>query len=792
MISNSSYAVQPWSLRESTLDVDRLPQSESLFALSNGHIGWRGNLDEGEPHGLPGTYLNGVHELRPLPYAEGGYGYPEAGQTVINVTNGKVMRLLVDDEPFDVRYGKLRSHERVLDLRTGLLRRVCEWSSPAGCTVRVTSTRLVSFSQRAVAAVSYEVEPLDSDVRVVVQSELVANEQLPQKSGEDPRVATALEDVLQPEEDFASDMRLRLVHCTERSGLRVGAAADHLVHGPESTRTSSESGENVARLTVTAELRPGEPLRVEKLVAYGWSGVRSLPAVRDQVDAALAGAGSKGWQGLVDEQQAYLDSFWARADVEVDGDAEIQQAVRFALFHVLQAGARAEKRAIPSKGLTGSGYDGHSFWDSEQFVLPVLTYTSPDSVAEALRWRQETLPAARDRARQLGLRGAAFPWRTIDGSECSAYWPAGTAAFHVNADIADAVTRYVAATGDVEFERETAVEILVETARLWHSLGHHDHHGTFHFDGVTGPDEYSAVADDNLYTNLMAQQNLREAADVVERYTEQAAALGVDDEEAAAWRDAAEAVALPFNETLGVHEQSAGFTGHQMWDFASTGPDQYPLMLHFPYFDLYRKQVIKQADLALALYKRGDAFDAEQKARNFDYYEQMTVRDSSLSACCQAVMAAEVGHLRLAYDYVGEAALMDLADLESNTRDGLHIASLAGAWIALVAGFGGMRLRHGMLDFSPLLPEQLSRLAFTVQVRGRRLRVEIRSRTAVYTLLEGEPLELCHCGGEFTLSAGEPQTHQVRRPPPRPEPSPPPGRHPARRRGGPVPVEQGR
>ncbi|MBO8185582.1 glycoside hydrolase family 65 protein [Streptomyces spirodelae] len=784
MISHSSYAVQPWSLRESTLNLDVLPQSESVFALSNGHIGWRGNLDEGEPHGLPGTYLNGVHELRPLPYAEAGYGYPESGQTVINVTNGKIMRLLVDDEPFDVRYGKLRFHERVLDLRTGLLRRVCEWSSPAGCTVRVTSTRLVSFSQRAIAAVAFEVEPLDTDARVVVQSELVANEQLPQKSGEDPRVAAALENVLLPEEDFASDMRLRLVHRTDRSGLRVGAAADHTVHGPESTSTSSESGENVARLTVTSELRPGEPLRVEKLVSYGWSGVRSLPAVRDQVDAALAGARNKGWQGLVDQQREFLDSFWARADVEVDGDAEIQQAVRFALFHVLQAGARAEKRAIPSKGLTGSGYDGHSFWDSEQFVLPVLTYTSPDSVAEALRWRQETLAPARERARQLGLRGAAFPWRTIDGSECSAYWPAGTAAFHVNADIADAVIRYVQATGDTEFERETAVEILVETARLWHSLGHHDHHGTFHFDGVTGPDEYSAVADDNLYTNLMAQQNLRAAADAVERYPEQAAAQGVDDEEAAAWRDAAEAVAIPVNETLGVHEQSAGFTGHQMWDFAATRPDHYPLMLHFPYFDLYRKQVIKQADLVLALYKRGDAFDAEEKARNFAYYEQMTVRDSSLSACCQAVMAAEVGHLRLAYDYVGEAALMDLEDLESNTRDGLHIASLAGAWIALVAGFGGMRLRHGGLDFSPLLPDQLTRLAFRVQVLGRRLRVEISGTQATYTLLEGEPLELCHCGQPFTVTAGEARSFRVRRPPPRDEPAPPPGRRPIRRHGG--------
>lgn len=781
MISNSSYSVEPWRLRESGLNVEVLPQSESVFALSNGHIGWRGNLDEGEPHGLPGTYLNGVHELHPLPYAEAGYGYPESGQTVINITNGKIIRLLVNDEPFDLRYGRVRSHERVLDLRTGLLHRVCEWSSPAGCTVRVTSTRLISFTQRAIGAVSYQVEPLDSEVRVVIQSELVANEQLPKKSGGDPRVAAALENVLEPEEDFASGMRLRLVHCTQRSGLRVGAAADHVVDGPESTRTSCESVEDVSRLTVTSVLKPGEPLRLEKTVAYGWSSARSLPAVRDQVDAALAGASSTGWQGLVDQQRAYLDDFWARADVEMDGDAEIQQAVRFALFHVLQAGSRAENRAIPAKGLTGSGYDGHSFWDSEMFVLPLLTYTAPDAVAEALRWRQETLPAARDRARQLGLKGAAFPWRTIDGSECSAYWPAGTAAFHVNADIADAVERYVAATADEEFARETGLELLVETARLWRSLGHHDHDGTFHFDGVTGPDEYSAIADDNLYTNLMAQLNLRTAADTAEAYAEKAATFGVDDEEVAAWRDAAQAVAIPFNESLGVHEQSACFTTHQLWDFAATGTDQYPLMLHFPYFDLYRKQVVKQADLVLAMYKRGDFFDERQKAANFAYYEQLTVRDSSLSACCQAVMAAEVGHLRLAYDYLGEAALIDLADLGNNTRDGLHIASLAGTWIALVAGFGGMRHQDGTLAFAPRLPEQLSRLAFSVQMLGQCLRVEIRGTSATYTLTEGTSLRLLHHGEPFTVSSGDPQTREIRPCPDRAEPEQPPGRRPARR-----------
>ncbi|MFD4700232.1 glycoside hydrolase family 65 protein [Streptomyces niveus] len=777
MITDSMYAVEPWSLRETELSLDVLPQSESVFALSNGHVGWRGNLDEGEPHGLPGSYLNGVHELHPLPYAEAGYGYPESGQTVINVTNGKIIRLLVDDEPFDVRYGQLRSHERVLDLRSGLLHRTCEWTSPAGSTVRVRSTRLVSFTQRAVAAVSYEVEAVDTEVRIVIQSELVANEQLPDAAA-DPRASAALEASLQAEETFASGLRLRLVHSTRRSCLRVGAAADHAVSGPEPTTTECESDDDIARLTVTSVLSPGETLRLDKLVAYGWSSTRSLPAVGDQVDAALAGAASVGWQGLADEQRAYLDDFWKCADVEVHGDEKIQQAVRFALFHVLQAGARAEQRGIAAKGLTGSGYDGHAFWDTEAFVLPLLTYTSPDAVSQALRWRQSTLPAARERAEQLGLRGAAFPWRTIEGSECSAYWPAGAAAFHVNADIADAAVGYLYATQDAEFERDCAVELLVETARLWRSLGHHDHHGAFHIDGVTGPDEYSAVVDDNTYTNLMARTNLLAAADIVERHADRAAELGVDDEESAAWRDAADAMNIPYNDELRVHEQDAGFTGHQQWDFENTRPDQYPLLLHFPYFDIYRKQVIKQADLVLAMVKCGSYFDADHKARNFAYYEPLTVRDSSLSACCQAVMAVETGHMRLAYDYLTEAAQIDLEDLEHNTRDGLHIASLAGTWMVLVGGFGGMRHYGDILDFAPRLPEEISRLAFTMQFRGRHLRVEITPTNATYTLPTGEPLQIRHYGELFTVHGGDTEARSIPAVVAPPATNYPPGRRP--------------
>ncbi|SCG64135.1 glycoside hydrolase family 65 protein [Micromonospora coxensis] len=781
MIRERAYPVEPWHVRETRLDMDVLAQSESVFALSNGHVGLRGNLDEGEPHGLPGTYLNSFYELRPLPYAEAGFGFPESGQTVVNVTNGKLIRLLVDDEPLDVRYGELLAHERILDLRAGTLHREMHWRSPAGREVKVRSTRLVSFTQRAVAAINYEVEAVDGPLRLILQSELVANETLPAQS-RDPRVAAVLESPLQAEEELTTDDGGLLIHRTKVSGLRVAATMGHDVHAPGKTTIESEGYEDWVRTTIGCVLQPGEKLRVVKYLTYGWSSRRSLPALRDQVGAALAAARLDGWEGLRREQRHYLDEFWDAADVRVEGDPEVQQAVRFGLFHVLQAGARAERRPIAAKGLTGPGYDGHAFWDTEMFVLPVLTYTQPSAVRDALHWRHATLQQAHERARTLNLRGAAFPWRTIEGPESSAYWPAGTAAFHVAAGVADALRRYVLITGDEQLEREIGLELLVETARLWRSLGHHDRHGRFHIDGVTGPDEYTAVKDDNIYTNLMAQRNLLTAAQCAMRFRDEAIDLGVTEEEAAEWRDAANAMHLPYDEGLDVHEQVEGFTRLQEWDFGHTPPEKYPLLLHYPYFDLYRKQVVKQADLVLAMHWRGDAFTAEEKLRNFLYYERRTVRDSSLSACTQAVMAAEVGHPELAHRYLREAALMDLHDLNENTRDGVHMASLAGAWIALVAGFGGLRDHDGTLSFSPRLPSRLGRLEFSLQWRSIRLKVDVRPHQTTYTVRNGGAdtvVELRHHGELIRVTAALPVTLPVPTPdPPGPAPEQPVGRAP--------------
>lgn len=772
------FSVEPWSVTEETLDLDDLPTAESVFALSNGHIGLRGNLDEGEPHGIPGTYLNGFFETVPLPYAESGYGYPEEGQSLIDVTNGKLFRLLVDDEPFDVRQGTLLQHRRSLDMRDGVLRRDVTWCSPAGQQVRVRSTRLVSFVQRGVAAVSYEVEPLEQSARIVVQSTLVANEPVLERR-DDPRAAAALRAPLVSEYHTSHGLEAALGHRTRVSGLRMAAALDHVVYGPPGTVTESESEDDLARVTVSTELKPGERLRVVKLLGYGWSSRRSMPALRDQVDAAVSAAKRTGWDGLRVAQRKYLDDVWQRADIEIDGDPELQQAVRFAIFQLVQAAARAEQRALPAKGLTGRGYDGHSFWDMETYSLPMLTYTMPEAARDALTWRHSTLPLARERAVILRLAGATFPWRTIRGEECSGYWPAGTAAFHINADIADAVRRYVLATGDEEFERGPGIELLVETARLWRSLGHHDAEGCFRIDGVTGPDEYSALADNNTFTNLMARRNLRSAAEVVARHPDRAAELGVDVAETRSWVEAAEAVVVPFDEELGVTAQADGFTRYRRWDFDGTRPGEYPLLLNFPYYLLYSSQVVKQADLVLALYLCGDHFDLDQKRRDFDYYERITVRDSSLSASIQGIVAAEVGHLDLAHEYFRETALIDLRDMAGNTSDGLHLAAMGGTWLLAVAGFGGMRDHGELLSFAPRLPDALSRLSFRLVHRGRHIRVEVTPQRATYELLEGDPFSMVHHGEQVTVTSEQPLELAV--PPLR---TPPPVRPPIHREPG--------
>ncbi|MEU9824962.1 glycoside hydrolase family 65 protein [Micromonospora chersina] len=777
---------ESWRIRRTAADLDRLGEIESIFALGNGWVGWRGTLDEGEPYEMPGTYLNGFHEQRELSYPEDGYAFPEHSDTVVSAPNAALVRLWVGGEPLDLRTGTVRRHERVLDLRAGVVRRKTEWISPGGRGVRVRSTRLVSLPRRPVAAVDYQVEPLDGPVEVRVCADLLANERVPERA-DDPRAASVIHDPLTAETGRHDGTDGVLVHRTERSAQRVAVAVAHQVDAPGTAATDTELTPDRFRLAVTGPLRPGERIRVTKFAAYECAHVDGTPAgeLADLVVAEADTARAEGFTALLDAQRAALDATWATADVELDGDPELQQALRFAVFHLLQSGRADGDRTIPAKGLTGNGYDGHVLWDTEGYVLPVLTYLAPGLARSALRWRHAHLPEARERAAELRLAGATFPWRTLGGRECSAYWPAGSAGLHVNADIADAVLRHVAATGDEDFLAECGVELLVETARLWHRYGHWSDTGTFHLTGLTGPDEYSALVDDNLFTNLMARRNLRGAADAAERLPEVAARLGADPAEIAGWRAAADAVHVPYDGKRGVHQQSAGFTEQPEWDFANTRADDYPLLLHFPYLELYRRQVVKQADLVLAMLRCPGEFTADEKARNFAYYEARTVRDSSLSAPAQAILAAEVGHLDLAYDLFAETALQDLEDLGDKTADGLHLASLAGAWLVVAQGFGGLRDDRDVLSFDPRLPRRITRLAFHLRWHGRRLRVTLTPEAARYELPDAGPadaVELWHHGERLRVTGDAPVARPMPPvPDPGPEPPSPPGRRPPRR-----------
>ena len=775
----------PWAHRETGWPEEQAAQSESLLALSNGYLGVRGTLDEGQPSAVPGTYLNGFYETVPIPYADRGFGDPEQNQLLVPVADGTRIRLVVEDQPLDVRSGTVLEHERVLDLRAGLLARSLRWRSPGGDEIALRTRRLVSLAHRELVAIEYEVRPIERPLRLTLHSELAVHLGEVRAAAADPRSGAALPPgTLIARLSAAERRRAVLVHKARCSGHAVAAGMDHLIDAPAGHEESvSATGDALARWSLPATADPGQPLRLVTLLAYHWAPGGDSNALAADVGRSLDRACGLSFDELAASQRALLDEVWARADIELDGDPEIQHALRYALFQLHQNSAHAGAHAIPAKGLTGTGYDGHTFWDAEIFLLPVLSYCAPHHVEGALRWRASTLPQARAKARRLGLQGAAFPWRTIGGEECSGYLPAGTAALHITADIAHAVVRYVEATGDERFEREAGAPLLVEAARMWLSVGCHDERrgGRFSIDGVTGPDEYSVLVDNNLYTNLMAQANLRAAADAVERHGH--ADLGVQALEVEAWRRAADAMVIPYDPELGVHLQDEDFARHPPFDFEALAEDSYPLLLHVPYFQLYRHRVVKQPDLVLAMALHGDAFTLEQKRANFAYYEALTVRDSSLSAGTQAVLAAEVGDIQLAYDYLAEAALLDHHDIAHNTADGLHLAALAGGRAAVIEGLAGARQYRGRLSFSPRLPQPLRGIAFPLTFRGRQLHITISAEAARYELRSGAGLEIEHWGEPVTLGGEEPVVVEI--PPPGPVPAlrQPPGRAPARRHG---------
>jgi len=771
------FPADEWNVIEKGFHPEFLAQLETMLALGNGYLGMRGCPEEGGPTTENATLINGFYETRPIVYAEEAYGFAKTGQTILNVTDSKIIKLFVDDEPFWLPHANLLRYDRRLNMKSSTLDREILWETPAGKQVLITSRRLVSFANRHVAAISYNVTLLNTAASLVISSEMAADEPSTFTDANDPRQTRIFAGrVLHHRTSYAKDRRIVLCHATEKSRLTLTCATDHALETscPHAHKVSYT--EDFGQVAFTIDARPDSPIHLTKYMVYHTSQTASAEELCGRAEWTLDRVTTHGFQPLLSSQEQYMDDFWSRSDVRISdireertkrSTVEIQQAVRFNLFHILQASARAEDTGVPAKGLTGQAYEGHYFWDTETYLLPFLIYTSPRIAKNLLTFRHKMLPQARARARQLGHRGAMFPWRTISGEEASAYYAAGTAQYHINADIMYALRKYVQATGDEAFLQDCGAEMLVETARLWLSLGFYSDAkgGKFCVNSVTGPDEYNTVVNNNAYTNLMARENLRYAAQTVEAlratdpdaYNALVHKTALEPSEVEGWIKAAQSMYVPYDEKLKIIPQDDSFLDREPWDFRNTPRDHYPLLLFYHPLNIYRKQVIKQADVVLAMFLLGDVFSAEEKKRNFEFYDPLTTGDSSLSSCVEAIIAAQVGDIGKAIRYGVAALLMDLADVGGNVKDGCHIASMGGTWMMLTYGLGGMRDDDGMLSFWPRrAPEDNAILRFPVTYRGQVLDVEIGLEKVEYTLREGKSLVIRHETEEIRLTRENP------------------------------------
>lgn len=768
------YPINEWKIIETEFYSRFLSQAETLFAIGNGYLGMRGNHDEGIPNSQAGTFINGFHETWPITYSEGAYGFARTGQTMLNVTDAKTFKLYVDDEPFFLPTASLQLFERILDMQEGTLERRVLWETPVGKQVLIESKRLISLQHRHVAAISYQITILNADAPVVISSEVVG-EQENQANANDPRQAKGFQHkVLLPQEHYADEMRLMLTHRARNSGMTLACGVDHLIETEARYNYVSECNDDHGKVVYSIKARRGKPINICKLITYHSSRHAPTTELVTRAERTLDRVKEDGFDSLLDGQKSFMDDFWKRSDIYIRGNSEaagrhkreIQQAMRWNLFQIMQSSVRAEGTGIPAKGLTGQTYEGHYFWDTEIYVIPFLIYTAPEIARNLLRFRYSMLEQARARAREMNLKGALFPWRTINGEEASAYYAAGTAQYHINADIMYALKKYVDIANDKSLLYNEGAEMLVETARMWEDLGFYSERkgGKFCINGVTGPDEYTTVVNNNAYTNLMARENLLFAVKTVkemrEAYSEKYESLkhrtDLEPSEIDAWQKAADNMYIPIDRKLGIHPQDEDFLELEKWDIKNTKREQFPLLLYYHPLVIYRHQVLKQADVVLAMFLLGNMFTDKKKKRNFEYYDPLTTGDSSLSACIQSIMAAEVGENEKAMGYARYAVLMDLADIGGNMADGCHIASMGGTWMVGVYGFAGMRDYDGRITFEPRLPKYVEELRFSLQVRGQRLKVTMTSKEAVYLLEDGVQLELSHQSKSYLLKESQP------------------------------------
>lgn len=754
-----------WSIVEEGFDPGRNLVSESLFSIGNGHMGQRANFEEAySGESLQGSYLAGVYYPDKTRVGWWKNGYPEYFAKVLNATNWIGLDLLFDGEQLDLARCTVRSFRRELNMQAGYLRRTFVACFPSGREVRVEATRFVSIARPEVGAIRYAVTPLnfsgqlqltlylDGDVR---NQDANYDEKFWDQAASENTAQGALLTVRTRKLDFHV--------CSVM-------AYDILQEGRQVLPTAElTSRDKYVAHTLYMPVEQGQTTVVHKYVA----NVTSRDHAREDLAAAgrqaLAAARALGFEALLDEQARAWEQKWRESDIVIEGDAAAQQAIRFCIFQLNQTYTGHDERLnIGPKGFTGEKYGGGTYWDTEAYCLPFYLSTAEPHVARnLLLYRYRHLDQARENARKLGFsKGALYPMVTMNGEECHNEWEITFEEVHRNGAIAHAIWDYVQYTGDRAYLAEYGLEVLVEISRFWEERVHFAPAKGYVMLGVTGPNEYENNVNNNWYTNRIAAWTLEYTLEVLDqvrtsdpgRFRDLERRLQLQEAETAKWRDIIARMYYPYDEGRQVFLQQDGFLDKELMPVSALDPQHLPLNQHWSWDRILRSCFLKQADVLQGLYFLGDRYDLETKRRNFDFYEPMTVHESSLSPSVHSILACELGYRARAYELYLRASRLDLGNYNNDTQDGLHITSMGGAWMAAVKGFGGLRVSQDRLVLNPLLPDHWRSLSFQVMFRGARLRVRVDGERLDVTnetdvgadlLVRGQA---CHAGARETLS----------------------------------------
>lgn len=766
-----------YKIENFSLDNNSLMVNEAVFHNSNGYIGVRSNFEEGYKDGfdtIRGTYINGFYDFAEMKQAEKLYGLTEEKQTIVNVVDTQSIVVELDGERFSMFEGEVLKSSRLLNMEEGYTQRSVLWRSPGGKEVEIVVKRMTSFVRKELFLIDYKIKSINFNGEVAFYSKH-KGDVLNYFNPNDPRVAGEGNVHLVPGSlDILQD-RTYVVTNTSKSELSVTSGVAHRLF------TYIKEGDEEELHNVNITIRPqghgaeyvlygdivqGEEMSLRKYTILSDSirHERKKEACTLHVKQVLEEILSLPAEQLYAEQKRYLDVYWENAYLKIQGDDELSQSVKYNMYQLVQSVSKDSFGNIAAKGLSGEGYEGHFFWDTEMYIQPFFTLTDPQITKNLIGYRYTILDEARENAKIMGHeKGALYPWRTIMGKECSGYFPSGSAQYHINGDIAYSISSYYLATRDLDFIRDKGAEILFETARLWMDTGTYED-GRFVIHEVTGPDEYTCLVNNNYYTNASAKNNLYWAVKfykmlknlgqiqtIIDR-------IGLTESEIMEFQEAESSMYLPYDENLKINPQDDSFLSKKVWDLEHTPKDKFPLLLHYHPLYIYRHQVCKQADTVLAHFIFEDYESLDTIKNSFLYYEKVTTHDSSLSTCIYSIMASKLGLRDKAYMYFGDSAKLDLMDAHKNTKDGIHTANMGGNYMAIVYGFGGVRIKESGLYMNPYLPKPWDEYEFKIHYGDGKIWVKVEREILTVELVEGEKTHVNLYGKEYELVKHVPVT----------------------------------